>query len=75
MTCLVLLFVQVFTNTAAALPCELGPDGCTPVSGAQQQQQQQQQMGGSEWLPISKFQRAWAQRVQGAKLHQQQQQQ
>jgi hypothetical protein len=62
---------QVFTNTAAALPCELGPDGRTPLTpdtGATAPRAQ-----GPDWVgPLSKFQQAWGQRVWAAKQQAQQ---
>jgi hypothetical protein len=61
---------QVFTNTAAALPCEMGPQEIPPGSRAAQQRQ-----GGHafDWLPMSKYQAAWAQRVGRSKQRQQEQ--
>jgi hypothetical protein len=56
---------QFFTSTAAALPCELGPDGKTPVRGSQQEQQQKAGEWQS-WLQPSRFQAAWARRQAGA---------
>jgi hypothetical protein len=63
---LLLLLLQVFTNTAAALPCELGPDGRTPVTSTTTTTPSRAQ--GPDWCgPLSKFQQAWAQRVWSAK--------
>lgn len=54
---LAFVVLNLFTNTAAALPAELGPDGCTPLPRKQKQ-------GALQWLQPSKYQRAWAQRMQ-----------
>ncbi len=66
--------VQFFTNAAEALPCELGPDGKTPVTrpqgarqqgrAAQQGGQQQGQQQAWRFAAPSRFQQAWDRRVQ-----------
>lgn len=65
---LAFVLLSVFTNTAAALPCEMGPQEIPPGSRAAQQRQ-----GGHafDWLPMSKYQAAWAQRVGRSKQRQQ----
>lgn len=62
--------VQVFTNTAAALPCELGPQEIPAGSRAAQQNKPANMF---DWLPMSKYQAAWAQRVVSTKQRQQDQ--
>ena len=52
--------LQFFTSTAAALPCEVGPDG-RPLMRKQQQQ------GWQQWLQPSKYQQAWARRMERQK--------
>eukprot|EP00955_Chlamydomonas_euryale_P088299 364365-Chlamydomonas_euryale.AAC.16 len=62
MPCMHVALLQFFTSTAAALPCELGPDGKTPVKRAQAQP--------SAWQPFlkpSKYEQAWQRRVQAQK--------
>lgn len=61
---------QVFTNTAAALPCELGNQEIPPGSRAAQQRKPGHAF---DWLPMSKYQAAWAQRVVSSKQRQQDQ--
>jgi hypothetical protein len=64
---------QVFTNTAAALPCELGaPDDAPAGSRAAARPAPRALM---DWLPVSKYQAAWAHRVAASKQQQQQRQQ
>lgn len=62
--------LQVFTNTAAALPCELGPQEIP--AGSRAAQQANKRTHAFDWLPMSKYQAAWAQRVVGSKQQQQQ---
>jgi hypothetical protein len=62
----------VFTNTAAALPCELGPQEVP--AGSRAAQATNKRSHAFDWLPMSKYQAAWAQRVVGSKQQQQQQQ-
>lgn len=66
------LLLQVFTNTAAALPCELGPDDDAAGRGSAAAGESSSQPGSNrrpflDWLPASKYQLAWAQRVNAAK--------
>jgi hypothetical protein len=62
--------LQVFTNTAAALPCELAPDDEAAAASAAARKASSRPL--LDWLPASKYQMAWAQRVMGAKQRQQQ---
>jgi hypothetical protein len=62
--------LQVFTNTAAALPCELAPDDEAAAASAAARKSSSRPL--LDWLPASKYQVAWAQRVMGAKQQQQQ---
>lgn len=50
---------QFFTSTAAALPCELGPDGQPAPSKAQQQQRQ----SPFQFMQPTRLQAAWQHRV------------
>lgn len=67
---LLLVMLQVFTNTAAALPCELAPDDEAAAASAAARKSSSRPI--IDWLPASKYQVAWAQRVMGAKQRQQQ---
>lgn len=60
---------QVFTNTAAALPCDMGGE-IPPGSRAAQRGKPGHAF---DWLPMSKYQAAWAQRVCKSKQRQQEQ--
>eukprot|EP00878_Enallax_costatus_P002114 GHUV01002282.1.p1 GENE.GHUV01002282.1~~GHUV01002282.1.p1 ORF type:complete len:198 (+),score=52.08 GHUV01002282.1:249-842(+) len=70
---LAFVLLSVFTNTAAALPCELGPDDEVAGASNSSQRANKQPKGMLDWLPASKYQRAWAQRMFGAKQLQQHQ--
>lgn len=59
--------LQVFTNTASALPCELGPDDQVTGAHGSDQRTNKQPKGMLDWLPASKYQMAWAHRIFGAK--------
>eukprot|EP00877_Chromochloris_zofingiensis_P002206 jgi/Chrzof1/11987/Cz06g17060.t1 len=65
---LAFLVLSVFTNTTAALGSEVGPDGRTPA------RRQRRSGSGLDWLPISKYQKAWARRVHGYRQMLQQEQ-
>lgn len=56
----ILAFVTLnfFTSSAAALPCELGPDGKPARS---------QRQGWQQWMPPSPYQQNWARRVEAQK--------
>lgn len=62
---------QVFTNTAAALPCELAPDDEAAAAAAAARKSSSSR-APLDWLPASKYQLAWAQRVFNTKQRQQQ---
>ena len=59
----VCVYVQFFTSAAEALPCELGPDGKTPVRAVQKPQQE----GLASWMQPSKYQQVWANRMAAQK--------
>ncbi len=61
--------LQFFTNAAAALPAELGPDQRTSLV---KQLPAVEESHKRSWQPISRFQRAWARRVAAAQQRQQQ---
>ncbi|GBF97921.1 hypothetical protein Rsub_10594 [Raphidocelis subcapitata] len=67
---LAFLVLNVFQGTAAALPCELPPEGTPPAGaapGAPKQQQLQRRAppaaAMSLFAPSSRYQQAWARRV------------
>lgn len=60
----------MFTNTAAALPCELGADDEVPPGSAAARSSRSGGGGMLDWLPASKYQVAWAQRVVRSKQRQ-----
>ncbi|KAF8070968.1 YLMG2 [Scenedesmus sp. PABB004] len=73
---LAFVLLSVFTNTAAALPCELGPDGGdggdAPDGAAAGAARRGAAPGAArraplDWLPMSRYQAAWAARVAGAR--------
>ncbi|KAJ9506202.1 hypothetical protein QJQ45_014802 [Haematococcus lacustris] len=73
----ILAFVALnfFTSSAAALPCELGPDGkpAAPAKpGSQLHLQQQRHVGPLAWIQPSRFQQAWARRVQADRARREQ---
>lgn len=71
---LAFVLLSVFTNTAAALPCELGSDEEPPAGTRSNQHTPRHPKGMLDWLPVSRYQLAYAQRLLGGKQHQQGQQ-
>ena len=61
---LAFVVLNFFTSTAAALPCEVGPDG-QPVKGQQLKPQQECQARSNpfQFLQPSRLQQAWHNRV------------
>lgn len=57
---LAFVLLNLFTGATAALPCELGPDGRSPRQAASSSPMQ--------WFQPTRYQEAWARRMQGQKL-------